>query len=399
VAHGYITRLLADADRLATQAIARYRDHGQLRTLIQAARTYPPIRIDAAELDAKPGLLNCLNGTVDMRTGTLRPHDPEDRITKTTGVQYIPDATHHDWDQALRAVPDLATRAYLQRYYGSAGTGETDRDAPVLFLKGLGANGKSTLIGGIVRAYGDYAVQIPDQLLTGEDRHPASWMPLKGARLAYIEELPEDHTLPVARIKKLAATPEITARGMGKEYVTWTATHLLTVSTNYLPRVNETDHGTWRRLVLVDFPERFTGHEADPQLKRRLNNQKQREAVLAWLIQGARTWYAGDGDRPYLPPAVEAATDEWRNEGDELGRFLTTNLTPTGNPADRIPGTVLLARFNEELENQKQRPWSPKTFGERIRAHRYVRDSVQVTYDRGPRNQFPTGLTGAKWAN
>ena len=34
-------------------------------------------------------------------------------------------------------------------------------------------------------------------------------------------------------------------------------THTMFVTTNYLPRVDESDHGTWRRLVLVDFPHRY----------------------------------------------------------------------------------------------------------------------------------------------
>ena len=55
--------------------------------------------------DAHPDLLNVRNGVVDLRDGTLRPHDPDLMLTKVTMVKYVQGATHRDWEQALTAVP------------------------------------------------------------------------------------------------------------------------------------------------------------------------------------------------------------------------------------------------------------------------------------------------------
>ena len=129
------------------------------------------------------------------------------------------------------------------------------------------------MIGAIRHAVGDYGVLLPDKLLAGRgDEHETIWMPLRGARFAYMEELPEDHVLPVARIKKLADTPEMSGRLIGKDHVTWAATHTIVISTNYLPVVKETDHGTWRRLAMVNYPFTFTGDAKDATLKKRLKN-------------------------------------------------------------------------------------------------------------------------------
>ena len=49
----------------------------------------------------------------------------------------------------------------------------------------------------------------------------------------------------------------MTARLIRHDNVTWEATHSLFLTTNYLPRIDETDHGTWRRLAMVRFPYRF----------------------------------------------------------------------------------------------------------------------------------------------
>ena len=49
------------------------------------------------ELDADPYLINVANGTLDLRTGELKPHDPRDRITKVTRAAYDPDARADVW--------------------------------------------------------------------------------------------------------------------------------------------------------------------------------------------------------------------------------------------------------------------------------------------------------------
>jgi P4 family phage/plasmid primase-like protien len=385
-----------DTDKLV-DAVTRYRETGALAQLVRAARTVPTISVDGGDLDAVPGLLNCANGLVDLRTGELLAHDPARLITKTTGVAYRPEARHRDWDKALQALPDDVTRQWVQEHLGSAATGETDRDAPVVFHKGLGANGKSTLIGGPVAALGDFAVLVPDKLLANDSGHETVWMPLRGARLAYLEELPEEHVLPVARIKKLASTPQITARAIGKDNVTWDATHVLIVATNYFPRVNETDHGTWRRLAMIDYPHTFKGAAKDTQLKSRLRRGKaQREAVLAWLVEGARRWYANGCDTGELPEAVNEATAEWRTEGDELGKFLNERVNVTGDPAHRITTKDLLLHFNTWLENNRNRAWSLTLLGQRLRSHHFVTENTLVTYDRGDRGRQATGLTGCR---
>ena len=387
------------ADDATISTVLRYREVGNLVQLVRAARTVPSIAVNADELDNCPGLLNCVNGTVDLASGRLLAHDPKRLITKTTGLTYRLDASHGDWDKALTALPDDETRRWVQEHLGSAATGETDRDCPVVFHKGLGENGKSTVIGAVVSALGEYTALVPDKLLTGADNgHETVWMPLRGARLAYLEELPEEHVLPVARIKKLASTPQITAREIGKNNVTWDATHVLIVATNYFPKVSETDHGTWRRLAMIDYPHKFTGAAKDTRLKARLRSgQAQREAVLAWLVEGARRWYADDGDLDLMPEAVTVTTAEWRQEGDELGKFLADRVEVTGQAHHRIPTKDFLELFNATLETNRNRPWSGTLLGQRLRSHHFVADNPQVTYDRGERGRQATGLTGARW--
>ena len=54
------------------------------------AGTEAGIVVTPDDLDADPFLLNCPNGTLDLRTGELRAHDPADLITKMTGAALRP---------------------------------------------------------------------------------------------------------------------------------------------------------------------------------------------------------------------------------------------------------------------------------------------------------------------
>ncbi|MGB8022446.1 MAG: phage/plasmid primase, P4 family, partial [Candidatus Nanopelagicales bacterium] len=371
----------------------RYRDVGMVRQLLEGARTDVELLTDAAAMDSHPGLLNVLNGVVDLRTGGLRPHDPALLLTKVARADYRPDAEHPDWTKALGALPADALD-WVQVHLGSAATGETDRTGPVVFHRGDGGNGKTALLGTVKASLGDYGVLISDKLLSApRDSHETVWMPLRGARLALLEELPEGHTLPINRVKKLSDTPEITARLIGRDPVTWLATHSLIVSTNYTPRVAETDHGTWRRLVMVPYPHTFTGPDCDHGLKRRLRGRAQQEAALAWLVAGARRWYAMGTGLPELPESMAAATDEWRAESDELARFLLERIEWTGDPEDRYPMTQLLEAFNDWLPRGSQR-WSATLFGSRLRAHHVVK-TRGCGVDRGRGNRLPMALAGA----
>jgi phage/plasmid-associated DNA primase len=98
----------------------RYREVGNVRNLIAGALTAEgddSLLVNVTDLDRDPDLLNVGNGTVHLPTGTLRPHNPRDLITKLTTVDYNAHATHPDWATALEAVTQ-PVRDYLQRSFG-----------------------------------------------------------------------------------------------------------------------------------------------------------------------------------------------------------------------------------------------------------------------------------------
>lgn len=359
-----------------------------LAALLSASRIAAILRIikgylatDAEDFDAHPHLLNVKNGVVDLRNGNLRPHDPNLKLTKVTMVDYVKDAIHEDWNAALTALPEDVTH-WLQMRFGQGITGHPVPDDKLVILKGSGENGKTTVVDGVRFALGsDYAVTLPDRVLLARNGdHPTEMMVLRGARLAFMEEFPELGHLNVKRLKDLHGVGQISARYCGKDTVFWEPSHTIFVTTNYLPRVDESDHGTWRRLALVPFPYKYVKpnkpitnenmeRTGDPDLRTRLRNGRngQHEAVLSWLVAGAVQWYRGEQTMPDEPQSVITATRKWRASADLLLRFFDDKIV--FDPEAHVISTELYAVFADWLKSHGHVPWGDQNFSARLSQH------------------------------
>lgn len=343
----------------------------RLRALVSLASTEPGIPVLPSQLDGDPWQLNCRNGTVDLRTGQLLPHERSGLHTKICPVEYHPgEANCPAWLQTLDGVfgGDQALIDYVQRFLGYALTGDV-REQSLGVWWGGGSNGKSTILGTVLKLLGDYSVQVPSDLFMEQksDGHPTMLATLAGKRFAVASESGDGRRLGESTIKALTGGDEISCRRMRENYWTFRPTHKLVLGTNHKPTVRGCDHGVWRRLQLVPFVKRFwdpakgeTGPpelEADKGLPEKLAAES--SAILNWLVQGCLSWQR---DGLQLPEAVRAATAEYRSAQDILGTFL----------ADRcIVGEGQCVRSSDLREEYED--WCRET-GERPASNRKVGD-------------------------
>ena len=160
----------------------------------------------ADQWDGDPWLLNTPGGTFDLRTGKSKPHDPDDYITKLTGVSPDFEMPTPLWNAFLKRITagDEELERYLQRKTGYELTGIT-REHALFFSYGTGANGKSTFMNAITACLGDYHQTAPIETFTvsNQDRHPTELARLRGARLVTAMETEEGRRWAESKIKAL----------------------------------------------------------------------------------------------------------------------------------------------------------------------------------------------------
>lgn len=378
----------------------------------------------ADEFDADPDLLNTPSGVVNLVNGELLQHDPDLLMTNITSGSYRPGYAHEDWSRALEALPD-ETRAWFQARIGQAITGHTTPDGIVPILQGGGENGKSLLTtDGILPALGGYASVASAKLFAGtKNEHSTERADLRGKRYVLAEELTEGRSIDVTSLKQVADVGRIRARRTHKDNMEFTASHSLMATTNYVPIINETDHGTWRRLALVVFPFTFVkpgqpindlGRErrGDPTLKNRIkaNSTGQHDAIVTWAVAGATAWYASVAEIEHavsqrheppasvlaLPERVTEDTRRWRMEADRVLGFWSEVIEP--DPASAILTTDLLDVFNAWLSSNGHRAWPKETFSPRFGEHTETkRHRVTRKRTRNPGVIERPPRTGLRW--
>lgn len=308
-----------DAGKGDVRFARRCESSAAIAAILNLASTELSVAITPAQLDPDPYLLNCRNGTLDLRTGQLRTHDPADMLTKVTGAAYTPGVEGVEWTKFLdRVQPDDTMRAYLARLFGHALEGRVSEHVlPIMF--GEGANGKGTFIGAILGALGDYGDAADPDLLTARSfaAHPTAVADLFGLRLAVLHESDAGRQLAEGTAKRLTGGDRVKARRMREDFWAFDPSHTFVMLTNHKPTVSGVDEGIWRRLRLVPWDVIVPVDERDEHLPERLTLEA--DAVLAWLVAGYRDWRGRGLDDP---EPVTKATASYRAESDALGRFL-----------------------------------------------------------------------------
>jgi putative DNA primase/helicase len=328
------------------------------------------------DLDADPYLLNTATGTLDLRTGALREADPADRITKVCGAGYDPAATSEAWQDFLaQALPDPDVREFLRRLIGLSLVGKVIEHVLPIFT-GTGRNGKGTFVRTIGAAFGDYAIEAEPELFLARDRsHPTGQLDLRGIRLATCQETDEGRRLAVATVKRLTGGDPIRARAMRQDFVEFMPSHLPVMITNHLPRVPGDDPALWARLLVIPFDVSFLGRE-DTGLGDRLALEL--PGVLAWAVAG----YCEYRDqRLNAPPAVTAATKNYRVSSDALAQFIE-DCCLTG-PSYYVRSSDLWHAWSEWCRQSSEEPGNQRRFKDDLanRGHDSRRTKNGIVFD------------------
>lgn len=317
-------RLLNRAEQdAALQFVRGMGSAKRLFGVVSLLRSEPAIAVRVEQLDRQPFLLNLRNGTLDLNTLELVPHDPRHLITQMAEVTYGEQAESELWERFINDATDgdEELAAFLQRAAGVALTGSV-RDEILYCHYGRGANGKSTYLDALRQLLGDYAGVAPPSFLAhrNTEGHPTELAAMHGKRLVAAIEMEGGCRMRESLVKSLTGGDAIQARRMREDPWTVEPSWKMHVSFNEAPRVSGTDDGIKRRLCVIPWRVSFDGARRDSTLKERLcADGPERGGILNWAIAGLRAWQIG-GISP--PDCVKAFTEEFSRQQDSFGQFL-----------------------------------------------------------------------------
>ncbi len=370
-----VTRNSGDGrDALIKHAIATQKSE-RLRAMINLAKGEQRVRTEPKALDTDRWLVGCPNGTLDLRTGTLREARREDLITKLIGTPHDREAKCPSWEATVlwMARGDQAVADFLQAFAGYALTGEV-REELLLALYGTGSNAKSTLVMMLLALMGEYGWKATSDLLVhaqGKEGAPTPDVAeLAGKRLVVVSETENECELSEAQVKSITSNEVIPARRLRCQPFVFSPTHKTILSTNHRPRVRGIDHGIWRRLAtmsceakrnerdeITDYRERFLV----PELP----------GILNWALAGLAR-YREEG-KLRLPKAMIEARAKHRSDEDLIGQWLAAQTI--AYPGDEKATELQADLHHDYIEwlGKANRPLGKIRFGLALEERGFVR--------------------------
>lgn len=343
----------------------RSEDVGKRECMLKSARSDERIRCKPQDWDRNPWLLTVANGTIELGNGALlRPHDPQDMITKLIDIPYDPEAECPLWLSYLkRVLPDKAERRFLRKYVGYCLTGITSAHC-FLFLYGLGHNGKTVFMKMVQALLSSYHFHADRNVVTEtkSQRDNYALAELVGMRLVTIGEAGGEDVLDEATIKNMTGNGKIACRpSYGRPY-SYEPEFKIIWCGNHKPRIVGTDTGIWRRPKILHFSQTIPESERDPELPDKLLEEL--PGILAWAVRGCLAWQE-EGLRE--PESMKLALLEYRSEMDTFQQFVDEHLTITGDDADTVPAQYLYDQYKYWCDRTGHEADSITKFARRMR--------------------------------
>ncbi len=349
----------------------------KLNAIITLAGARLPVSYYA--LNSKSYLLNARNGTIDLRTGERRPHDPNDFLTLLAGVDYNPKTECPRfikfWEEVL---PELDIH-YLKRWFGYCMTGENREKKMHIWEGKRGNNGKSTIKNLLLHVFGDYAIEVSISVFIGKNRDYKNddLVRLKEMRLVFAAEPEDGAILNSSLIKRLTGMDRIHCRPLhSNDWINYEPKFKPIILTNHELRVYDTDDAFWRRPELVRFNQVFEGANDNKLLIDELRAES--EGVLAWLVAGAKEWYENG---LLKDPVVDNELAQYRTRQDTFGDFVDSyiagevmsGMTP---PSPRWPvlSSTLRTFYNNWAAREGFKPIGKPKFKEQMEQHGFINE-------------------------
>lgn len=313
--------------------------------LESASRLYvdgETVAVPANIFDSRVTLLGCANGVLELtKEPDIRPPRKSDYVTFNTNTPYIPWRNlagsegetlqgYTLWVEYLNTfLPDRATQKYIQRVLGHLMIGENP-EKRLVFLFGPHDTGKSTMLGAIKGALGDYYGTVDAALFKPKDLNPGliRAVPLRVVGMSEADAA----TMDAATVKRLTGNDSVTAEAKySNDIFEGMPQFTIVIAANNPPHIKNADEALEERLLVLPFMT--TIERASRRYDRQTDiAQHSNVAVLSWLVEGWRA-YANEG-LGEAPPQIRKLQREMVSGLNATQVFISEMLERASDSAE-----------------------------------------------------------------
>lgn len=369
-------------DRVKLLDQRKYRD-----TMVKDAKSDEELAVSMAAFDRDIYTFNCHNGTLNLRTGDFRPHEPRDFLTKITEVDYVPGAVCERWltfmDEVMEG--DKERIRYLQKAIGYAMSGDTRLECMFILHGERTRNGKGTTMETVLKILGEYGRTAKPEMLSANGMlnslNPSEDVArLNGARMVNISEPGKHMQINASLTKQMTGNNTMTARYLRENSFEFKPQFKLFIDTNHLPQISDMTLFDSDRIKIIPFYRHFSKDERDIDLKGYFARPESLSGILNWCIEGFRL-YQEEGLE--MPKSVSDATAHYQEISDRVMMFVKQCLKKAKGQELRAQAIYERYKdwckengfkyenrtnFNKKMEQhfvyQRRRPWLEKNISQ-----------------------------------
>lgn len=338
--------------------LAGFSGGSQQNQAVKIARTAqgvltPVTAFDAQPIDGAPWLLHCSNGyTIELhRDGATRVRGtrPIDLNTKAA-CAYDPDAKAPKIAAAFKDYqPDEDVRRFMLQQWarGLSGMG---MERFVVNLGESGGNGKSTMQGLLTAAAGDYAAELPVEVIlkgnnSAREVYRSELAQMRGARLVFCDEPEEGSRYDLGMLKKVTGGGVLQGRAMGKEAVTYEPKVLFQMASNNRPSWSA-DGGMERRYVEISWDFEIGKDAVRESFKEELKAE-----ASGFLNAILKHW---SGVAPLvIPEKIRQQTDEGMRGASPAAQFVADAIERAQD--ESVSAGLMFDAFKKWWDDERQR--------------------------------------------
>lgn len=349
-----------DKRKVFLKYVSKWQSHSYRISILKDAQVYYPVTV--SYFDRNPYLLNCLNGTYNLKTKEFYMHESSDFLTKKVKAEYNPSTNNPRWQTFIDEImsDDKDKSNFLQKMFGYGISGDSRYECLVILHGVTTRNGKSTLCESVLHTLGSYACTARSETIALKSNNSSAPSEdvarLAGVRFVNISEPPKGLVLNVAQVKTMTGNDTLNARFLHENSFDFKPQFKLYINTNYLPSVNDLTVFKSGRIWLIPFNKHFSNSMQDKTLKQQFSSEEMRSTILNWLIEGYEKL---EKEGLAVPDIIKSATNQYEHDSDKMALFLE-DCTEVGDFEERTADVYY--KYKEWCQENGHYPENMKNF-------------------------------------